>query len=251
MKHCPQCAFTFDDQAQVCDFDGTELSPVPEIPPSFKKVSFATESSGSFARRLVTSRAGLAVLALGGVMLSALLIGYFDSLNQSNVDKSTSHTRDDRSSIVSSTQVDTTGQAEVQTDRPRIVSTQRQIGADELPPSMVKRLLQGTRSQSAKPRRDRPATKLLATKRRSSSSRLVATRRKPQNTTRQSQARNQSRSGSRERGRQQHSVAGSASRPHGWRVDESSHHRKDSKVVAILKKTGSIFKKPFELIVSR
>ena len=209
MKHCPQCEFTFDDQEQVCDFDGTELSPVPERPPSFKKVSFAPASSGSFVRRLVTPRSGLAVLALGGLLLSALLIGYFDSVNQSNVDKSTSQTRDDRASMVPSTPIDTMGQAEVQADRRAIISTQRTIGADELPSSMVKRLQEGTRSRSAKSPGDPPATKLVATKRERgpSNSRLVATRRNPKKATRQSQASNQARPASRERARQQSSVA--------------------------------------------
>jgi hypothetical protein len=34
-------------------------------------------------------------------------------------------------------------------------------------------------------------------------------------------------------------------------ANESTHHRKDSKVVAILKKTGSILTKPFKLIAGR
>jgi len=241
MKHCPQCEFTFDDQEQVCDFDGSELLPVTEIPPAFKKVSFATESSLSlsFARGLITSRAGVAILAVVGVMLSALLIGYFDSTN-----KSTSQTRNESSSIVPA-QVDTVGQA-----RPKAISTQRKLGADELPPSMVKRLLKGTSSQSAKPR-DPSATTMAATKRRSSNTKVAVSRRKPENTTRQSQARNQSKSVSRERPRQQHTVATVTHRPARWAANESSHHRKDSKVVAILKKTGSIFKKPFDLIFDR
>src|SRR5688500_10101978 len=115
MKHCPQCEFTFDDQEQVCDFDGSELLPVTEIPPAFKKVSFATESSLSlsFARGLITSRAGVAILAVVGVMLSALLIGYFDSTNKLNTDKSTYQTRNERSSIEPA-QGDTIGQPRTQ-----------------------------------------------------------------------------------------------------------------------------------------
>lgn len=266
MKHCPQCEFTFDDQEQVCDFDGTDLIPVPETPPSFKSISFASPSSRSFICRLVTSRAGLIVLAPVAVLLSSLLIGYIDSANQSKVEKSTSQTRDS-ASMVPSTSVDAIGQAQVQTDvqpnRPTTISTQRKIGPDELPPSMVKRLQAGTRSQSARTPRNSRDTKLVATKRRSSNSRLVASRRKPANATRQSQARNQARPGSRERARQQHTVASGAYRRQqpseasgeyrrpGWSTNESAHHRKDLKVVAILKKTGSILKKPFDFIVDR
>lgn len=246
MKHCPQCEFTFDDQEQVCDFDGSELLPVTEIPPAFKKVSFADESSLSlsFARGLIRSRAGVAILAVVGVMFSALLIGYFDSTIKSNADKSTSQTRDE-SSIVVPTPVDTVAQS-----RPKAISTQRKLGADELPPSMVKRLLKGTSSQSAKPS-DSAATKVAATKRRSTNSKVAVSRRKPANTTRQAQARNQSKSVSRERPRQQHTVARVTHRPARLPANESSHHRKDSKVVAILKKTGSIFKKPFDLLLDR
>jgi DNA gyrase/topoisomerase IV subunit B len=251
MKHCPQCEFTFDDQEQDCDFDGTKLRPVPELLPSFKKVSFAPASTWSSIRHHITSSAGQATLALAGLLLSALLAGYYDSVNQSNVNKSTSQAQDDRATMVPSTQVDTVAQAKVQAERPRIISTQRKIGADELPSSLVKRLLEGTRAQSAKSRRNPSDTKLVVTKRGPSNSRLVATRRKPRNATRQSQATNPARPGSRDRGRQQHSIASVTYHQPGRSANESAHHRKDSKVVAILKKTGSILKKPFDLIVDR
>jgi hypothetical protein len=236
MKHCPQCEFTFDDREQLCDFDGTELTVVPEMLPSFKSVSFAPAASGSFVRRLVKSRAGLPALALAGVVLSALLVGYYDSVSQGNIDMSQSQTRNNTASTFKSTQVDAVGQVETKADRPRIISTQRRIGADELPSSMVKRLLDGSRSRSFRSRRS------------PSSSKLVATKRKAKNANRPSQARNQARPDSRERVRQQHSTARMANRRLGGGTNESAHHRKDSKVIAILKKTGNILKRPFELI---
>ncbi len=270
MKHCPQCEFTFDDQQQVCDFDGTELSVVPERVPSFKTVSFAPAGSGSFVRRPAKSRAGLPVLALAGVALSALLVGYYDSLSGTNIELSNQTSKDTASKLKSS-QVDTVRQVETKADRPTIISTQRRIGADELPPAMVKRLLEGSHSRSANSRRDPSATKLVATKRGPSSSKLVGTKRKPASASRQSQARNparpdqervrQAKPGSRERVRQQHSAAKTNGQPR-WNstatmanrrlvANESPHHRKDSKVIAILKKTGSILKRPFKLIAGR
>lgn len=292
MKHCSQCGFTFDDRQPICDFDGTELSIVPEMPPSFKTVSFAPAGSPSFVRRLVNSRAGVPALALAGVMLSALLIGYYDSVTQANIDTSVSQTRNDTASTFKPTQVDTAGQVEKQADRPRIISTQRRIGADELPSSMVKRLLEGTRSRSNKSRRGPSTKKLVASKRGPSSSKLAVSKRKAENANRQSQARNQSRAGSRDRVRRQHTARVAGGQP-GWRgagstksnrqsqarnqarpdsrtrsrqqhsvarvanvqprlgANESAHHRKDSKVIAILKKTGSILKRPFEMIGDR
>jgi hypothetical protein len=251
MKHCPQCEFTFDDQVQFCDFDGTELNVVPELPPSLKSVPFAPASSGSSVRRLITSPAGLAALAFAGVALSALLIGYYDSESQPKTNMSVPQTRSDTASTVPSTQVDTVGQVETQANRPRIISTQRRIGVDELPSSMVKRLLEGSSSRSAKSRRGPSTTKLVATTRGPSSPKLLATTRKAANTTRQSQGRNQARPGPRDRGRQQHSVARVAKGRQGGGANESAHHRKDSKVITILKKTGSILKRPFELIADR
>ena len=323
MKHCPQCEFTFDDRQELCDFDGSELRVVPEKPPSFKSALLAPAASGLSVRRLVRSRAGLAVLAVAGVALSALLIGYYDAANQPNVNMSASQTRNDKANTAPSTQVDPVGQVARQTDRPKAISTQRKIGADELTSSMVKRLLEGSSSRSIKSRRGTSTSKLVATKRGPSSSKLIVAKRKPGKVNRNSQARNQARPSSRERGRQQHSAArvanqgagwgagsrergrqqysaarvanqgagwGAGSRERGrqqysaarvanqgagwdagsrergrqqysaarvanqgagWDAIESTHHRKGSKVVSILKKTGSILKKPFELIVDR
>lgn len=236
MKYCPQCEFTFDDQEQVCDFDGTELSVIPELPPSFKTVSFVPAASGSSVRRLLTSRACLAALAMASVMVSALLVGYYDFVNQRDVDVSKSQTGKDTASIAPSTQVDAVGQVETQANRPRIISTQRKIGADELPPTMAKRLLEGSRSRTSRSRRD------------PSSAKLVATKRKPEKANRPSQARNQARPDSRDRVRQQHSATWVSNRRPVGSDNEFTHHRKNSRVVAFLKKTGRILKRPFELI---
>lgn len=238
MKHCPQCEFTFDDQEQFCDFDGTELIVVPERLPSFKSVSFVPAASGSFPGRLVKSRAAMAFLALIGVALSALLIGYCDSVNKRDIEISKSQIRNDTASTFKSNPVSTVEPVETQADQPRIISTQRRIGADELPPSMVKRIRGGSHARSVRTRRD-PSTKMLATKRKS------------EYANRQSRGRNQARPDSRERVRQQHSTDWVANRGAVVSDNGSTHRRKDSKVVAILKKTGKILKRPFEFIAGR
>lgn len=259
MKHCPQCEFTFDDQQQLCDFDGTELSVVPEKLPSFKTVSLVPPASGSFLGRLVKSPAALAVLALVGVALSALLIGHYDSVNQRDIDISKSQIRSHTPTIVTTTQVDTVPQMEPQADRPRAISTQRRIGAEELPPSMVKRLLKGAHSRPVRLRRDPSRSSLLTTKRKAESANRQARARnqaRPEsreagNANRQSRARNQARQDSRERVRQQHSAARVAHRRPVVSDNEPTHRTKDSKVVSILKKTGKILKRPFEFIAGR
>ena len=239
MKHCPECEFTFDDQQQFCDFDGTELSVVPERLPSFKNASLAPSASASFLGHVAKSRITLAVLVLSGVAISALLIGYYDSVNQRNIDISKAQSRSDTTSAFKSAQADTVGRVETQADRRRIVSTQRKIGADELPPSTVKRLTGGSYSQPVRSRRNLSRSSLLASKR------------KAEHANRQSRARNQARPDSREQVRQQHSAGWMTSRREVVYDNENTHPRKDSKVVAILKKTGKILKRPFEFIAGR
>jgi hypothetical protein len=249
MKHCPQCEFTFDDQQESCDFDGSELKAIPEKPPFFKSDLLAPAASGSFARRLVRSRTGLAILVATGMAASALMIGYYDAANQP--DQASSQTQSETATIASSTQTETAAQVASQADRPRPISTQRKIGADQLTSSMAKRLLEGTRSRSIKTSRSPSTSKQVATKRGPSRSKFISAKRKPEKMNRNSQARNQARSVTKERTRQQHSTAIVANlRPRPSAV-EYTHHRKGSKVGAILKKTGSILKWPFARIVDR
>lgn len=258
MKHCPQCEFTFGDNQQLCDFDGTELSPLPEIPPAFKHASLAPVVSRSFVRRVVQSRVGLAALALAGVALSALLIGYYDSVNQPNIDISTSQTENYTASVDGTTQLDSPAQGETfaQTLRRKSINTQRRITVAEKSDSRRGSMVKG---EDSHPRSARSRS-------RRSNSKLVATKRKPDNAKRQSHARNQARPGLRDR-RRQHVTArvtnqrpgvgivarsnASPSAKTRLAVNESSHHKKDSRVMSLLKKTGKILKKPFELIAGR
>ena len=49
MKRCPKCEFTFDDHQELCDFDGAELSVVPEVVMSLKNLSACQHRLHSFS----------------------------------------------------------------------------------------------------------------------------------------------------------------------------------------------------------
>ena len=74
MKHCPECNFTFPDFHRVCDFDGTELVLDPERQ-SLMKVN----SRHSYLRLGLKKPMLLTSLAVLGLFLSAVFIGYFES----------------------------------------------------------------------------------------------------------------------------------------------------------------------------
>ena len=74
MKHCPKCSFSFADFHHVCDFDGAPLVPDPLRP------SLVTASPRlSSVRLTLMSPFLLAPLAATALLFSALLIGYYDS----------------------------------------------------------------------------------------------------------------------------------------------------------------------------
>lgn len=79
MKRCPQCEFTFDDHQHFCDFDGTELSAILERRPSSQNLSAPHAILPSVVLRFLRSNFSLAVLALAGIVLSALLVGYYSA----------------------------------------------------------------------------------------------------------------------------------------------------------------------------
>src|SRR5258708_6407302 len=78
MKHCPRCDFTFADFYNVCEFDGAELIDDPERPPS------SVKASPTRFRRVLKSPVFFTALLVVAVLASALMIGYYDSVNQSN-----------------------------------------------------------------------------------------------------------------------------------------------------------------------
>jgi len=84
MKRCPKCDFSFVNFHHVCDFDGTDLVDDPETLPVSPAVSALVATTQSPFRRLVKSPVLLTVLALAGLLSSALLIGYYDAASQPN-----------------------------------------------------------------------------------------------------------------------------------------------------------------------
>ena len=80
MKRCPKCDFTFANFREVCDFDGSELVDVPEPSPS----SVSDSPPPSRFRRVLKSPVFFTGLLVVAVLASALMIGYYDSVNQSN-----------------------------------------------------------------------------------------------------------------------------------------------------------------------
>ena len=79
MKRCPQCEFTFEDHENFCDFDGSELSPIFERPLSSQSYSTLNHVLMPLVRGLLRSNFSLAVLALAGIVFSALLVGYYSA----------------------------------------------------------------------------------------------------------------------------------------------------------------------------
>jgi hypothetical protein len=84
MKRCPKCDFSFVNFHHVCDFDGTDLVDDPETLPVSPGVSALVAATQSPFLRLVKSPVFLTVLALAGLLSSALLIGYYDAASQPN-----------------------------------------------------------------------------------------------------------------------------------------------------------------------
>ena len=82
MKRCPQCEFTFDDEEACCDFDGSELLPIPK--------TLRPALSSSALGRVLRSPISLGTLGLTAVILSALVVGYYDAASQANSVEATS-----------------------------------------------------------------------------------------------------------------------------------------------------------------
>jgi hypothetical protein len=84
MKRCPKCDFSFVNFHHVCDFDGADLVDDPETLPVSPGISALVAATQSPFLRLVKSPVFLMGLALAGLVLSALLIGYYDAAIQPN-----------------------------------------------------------------------------------------------------------------------------------------------------------------------
>lgn len=236
MKRCSQCEFTFNDEQKFCDFDGTELVAVPR-PPAIRVAR----------RSALSSSLPLALVMIAAVLSSALLIGYYDSADQSSVNvSSNSETRSSGATLIPPVQVNTRDQNKTPPDRPIGISTQRRIstvrGAPAMPASVIKWPSEKPHLRPSRPGHS-PAN-----------SQLAARNTRHRNLNNSLETRNQKRLGESELVQQRHSVARIANRKCGTaRLGcngagnniESMHHAKDSKLVAFLKTTGRLLKRPF------
>ena len=224
MKRCSECEFTFEDHQQFCDFDGTELTVVPEPFPSFKKVSAPATVFPSLFLRVARSRVTLAVLGLAGVMMSALLIGYFEAGNQPNLVIASNP--ESRNEVISVPQDWSafSGQAPEKVAKSQFISTRRTIKADEKSAPSKKKSPSTSKPEGTK-RKSEKADRQLLTRDQKIGSQKANQKIASQKANSESSARNQK------------GADGSKSQ---------SSKRGDSKVVAILKKTGRILKRPFE-----
>ena len=226
MKRCSQCEFTFEEHQQFCDFDGTELSVVPEPFPSFKKITVPVSVVPSIFLRVVRSRVSVAVLALAGVMLSALLIGYFESGSQPNIDISAKAESRNEAISVAQDPSDSSGPAKPEeVAKSRFTSTQLTIKADEKSVASSKKKSPSTSKPEGTKRRFEKANRELLARNQKIGSQKANQKMGSQKANTESVARNQK-------------------TPDGSKSQGSK--RGDSKVVAILKKTGRILKRPFE-----
>ena len=224
MKRCSECEFTFEDHQQFCDFDGTELTVVPEPFPSFKKVSVPATVFPSLFLRVARSRVTLAVLGLAGVMMSALLIGHFEAGNQPNLVIASNP--ESRNEVISVPQDWSafSGQAPEKVAKSQFISTRRTIKADEKSAPSKKKSPSTSKPEGTK-RKSEKADRQLLTRDQKIGSQKANQKIASQKANSESSARNQK-------------------GPDGSKSQSSK--RGDSKVVAILKKTGRILKRPFE-----
>lgn len=234
MKRCYQCEFTFEDQQKFCDFDGTELTVVPESVPSFKNMSVP---QASLFLRVVRSRVSLTLLALGGVMVSALVVGYYDSAGQSSIEPnidlgSNAESRNDMVNLVPDGASETLDQAKAeQASKPSFISTEQTIRVEEKTSSRPISVI-------SRP----PTTSRARAHVRSSTSKPEVNKRSFKKANKELLARKQNT----ESGKANtESLVRNSKRPNG-RESESAHQSRDSKVVSILKKTGNILTRPFK-----
>ncbi len=216
MKRCPQCHFTFSDDQQFCDFDHTELT---FIPPPSKEISAVPPGR---LRRAARSPIGLAILAVG-VGASAVLVGYLDTANDRGLVTSNSEVQPASSPLLHAP-LEKSHQALIEPLRkPRSISTQRQLGKEDssaMPSSILKWEPHGSvASSTSVPHRQSTSKRAAANVVRNR--RATVTSNKAGRSNKAMYARN-------------HKA-----------IRTRTAERKESKVVAILKKTGSILTKPF------
>ncbi len=221
MKRCPKCDFSFASFHHVCDFDGTDLIDDPETLPVSPGVSALVAATQSPFLRLVKSPVFLAVLALAGLLSSALLIGYFDAASQPNSIGESQASRDSPSnsiaSLVPPVQTRAQPQAQVGTRAP---STSR----SEISKPKATKDFSSTHERSVTPSRSRARLRSAPSIRNQQSRPEIALQRQPKDKAPQKE--------SKESALQ--------------RDSKENANRKESKVTATLKMTWNIIKRPFK-----
>src|SRR5882672_3007227 len=211
MKHCPRCDFTFADFYNVCEFDGTELVDDPERPPS------SVKASPSRFRRVLKSPVFFTALLVVAVLASALMIGYYDSVNQSNSIAGNQPAQNSSVSPVLPAQTSVQPPAQ---DRTRASSTSR----SEINKPKAAKDLSSTRDQSVTASRSRARLHSSRSIRNQQRRPEIARQRKPKDKALQKE--------SKESALQ--------------RDSKKNANRKESKLTATLKTTWNILKRPFK-----
>ena len=215
MKFCPKCDFSFASFHYVCDFDGTDLVDAPETLPVSPGISALVAATQPPYLRLIKSPVFLAVLALAGLLSSALLIGYFDAASQPNSFADSQASRDSVVSLVPPAQTPVQPQAQVETTAPSFIRSEISKPAKDL---------SATRKRSVTASRSRPPLRSSPPMMNPQSKPEIALQGQPkdkalQNESKESALQNDSK--------------------------KNANH-KESKLTAKLKTTWNILKKPFK-----
>jgi hypothetical protein len=217
MKRCPKCDFSFVNFHHVCDFDGTDLVDDPETLPVSPGVSALVAATQSRFLRLIKSPVFLIVLALAGLVSSALLVGYYDAASQPNSIAESPAVRDSVVSLVPPAQPPARPPARIVTRAPS--TTPSEIGK----PKAAKDL-SSTRERSVTASRSRARHLPSPSIRNQQSRPEIALQRQPKDKALQKE--------SKESALQ--------------RDSKENANRKESKLTAALKTTWNILKKPFK-----
>jgi len=219
MKRCPKCDFSFASFHHVCDFDGTDLVDDPATLPVSPGVSALVAATQPPYLRLIKSPVSLAVLALAGLVSSALLIGYFDAAGQPNSMAESQASRNSPSNSIASlappVQPPIQPQAQVGTRAPS-------FSRPEI--SKPAKGLSSTRERSVTASRSRARLRSSPAIRKQQSRPEIALQRPPTDKALQKESKE-------------------SALP---RDSKKNANRKESKLTATLKTTWNILKKPFK-----
>jgi hypothetical protein len=230
MKRCSECHFTFADHEEVCDFDGTQLTLTPE--PALHE---GMTSSG--LRRLVQSHGLVVVLTLIALGLSALLVGYYDALDQAHPDAAVDVTIPQSNFLAQPLPQATSNPS----SQRRSINTQRRISADGKPElgSFAERSQTRARRYLSSSPGERTTAQLQAT-----AKRATVKRKTDPDSFASPGGDRKGTSGSNASTRRESVAEGR--RQFEQTTRSLAHHKKDSKFVAALKTTGRILKWPFQ-----